>query len=69
MSVGTAYYYTTYRIKHTADTEGGESGAPIVSTAGHVVYGIHTHGTTTSDPYNKGSAITDYLYDLIDYVK
>lgn len=44
---GTVSNITTNRFKHTADTAGGESGAPTYfynNTYGHQAVGIHTHG-------------------------
>jgi glutamyl endopeptidase len=50
------------RLRHDADTVGGESGSPMY-TEGAMVIGIHTHGT---DPavWNEGTRITESLYNF-----
>lgn len=57
---------TTYLIEHTADTESGESGAPIYyydSTYGYQVVGIHIWGGVES---NVGRRITTTLVELLE---
>jgi hypothetical protein len=43
-------------IKHNADTEGGNSGSPIINFTTGKVIGIHTNGTCSSLGYNQGTS-------------
>lgn len=43
-------------LKYTVDTEGGDSGGPVIVENGTLTIGIHTHGGCTADGYNVGTS-------------
>ena len=58
---GSVTSVTSTRISHSASTNAGQSGSPIYGSSGtyqNYAFGIHTHGTSTSVPYNSGWRIT-----------
>ena len=61
-------YSTTnsFRIKHTCDTYGGQSGAPMFDTADDTVFGVHTHGDDGSG-YNQGTALNAHHMGNLEY--
>ncbi|MCC6661748.1 MAG: hypothetical protein IT437_12780 [Phycisphaerales bacterium] len=45
-------------IRYTVDTEGGNSGSPVVTTANGLAIGIHTHaGCDAGGGFNNGTAV------------
>ncbi|MBK7645401.1 MAG: hypothetical protein IPJ19_20580 [Planctomycetes bacterium] len=47
------------RVEYQVDTEGGNSGSPVISTGPGVAIAIHTHGgcSTSASSYNSGTSI------------
>ncbi len=56
---GTHFGYVGDQIRHRVDTEGGNSGSPIIDTATGLAIGIHTNGGcgTSSTSSNSGTSI------------
>lgn len=67
---GTITDYTDTTITYTIDTEDGQSGAPVHTTNGYVVYGIHSHGEKIDGVFvrNVGVRITASIYDYFQYM-
>lgn len=54
-------------FRHSADTDGGQSGSPVYVSDNKVV-GIHIEGFNYPDVYNAAWRITpDFIYTLVDY--
>ena len=54
-----------YKVWYTIDTEGGQSGSPIMD-ANRRAYGVHTGGSK-EDGTNWGCRVNDRFYDLVQY--
>ncbi|MBQ8496310.1 MAG: serine protease [Clostridia bacterium] len=68
---GTITNYTDTQLDYTIDTEGGQSGSPVYTTTGKIVYGIHSHGIEDTNGVgikNVGVRITSDIYDYFQYV-
>lgn len=67
---GTMRVESDYRVSHSADTEGGQSGAPIFTASDQIIWGIHTSTSNyVITDWNYGCKITSYLYNLIESKK
>lgn len=56
--IGPVNGYSGDEVRHRVDTEGGNSGSPIIDEATGEAIAIHTHGgCTSSGGYNKGTSV------------
>ncbi|APU12320.1 V8-like Glu-specific endopeptidase [Actinoalloteichus sp. GBA129-24] len=56
------------KLHYTVDTVGGQSGSPVYNDAFSAI-AIHSNGRTPQVDYNKGTRITQSLFEFIDGVR
>lgn len=63
-NIGQVKKLTDSILWHDCDTFRGQSGGPIYDQ-NHIVYGVHTRGTSWIQPNNSGTAISEWVFNVM----